>query len=69
MRRAVLLVVLAVAPCSALASFEGHVVKVSDGDTLTVLVNKRQVRVRLESIDAREQRKINISRWHAFASI
>jgi endonuclease YncB( thermonuclease family) len=30
------------------------VVKVSDGDTLTVLVNKTQIRVRLDSIGAPE---------------
>jgi endonuclease YncB( thermonuclease family) len=33
------------------------VVKVSDGDTLTVLVNKTQVRVRLDGIDAPESKQ------------
>jgi len=55
--RAVVLVVLAVAPCLALADLAGRVVKVSDGDTLTVLVKNKQVRVRLESIDAPESKQ------------
>jgi endonuclease YncB( thermonuclease family) len=29
--------------------FTGRVVKVSDGDTLTVLIKKTQIKVRLES--------------------
>lgn len=53
--RAVLLVaILAFESGAALADFTGRVVKVSDGDTLTVLVNRTQVRVRLDAIDAPE---------------
>lgn len=58
MRRALILVFFAVGlSCQALAEFTGRVVKVADGDTLTVLVNSRQVRVRLESIDAPESKQ------------
>ena len=39
-------------PCIALADFTGHVVKVADGDTITVLVQYKQIKVRLESIRA-----------------
>src|SRR5688572_26112349 len=55
MRAVLLLVALALAPGSALADFTGRVVKVIDGDTLTVLVKKRQIRVRLDGIDAPER--------------
>lgn len=44
---------LAAAGVSAHA-FEGRVVHVQDGDTLTVLVDRREVNVRLASIDAPE---------------
>jgi endonuclease YncB( thermonuclease family) len=57
MRPLLLLTVLALAPLSVLADFTGRVVKVQDGDTLTVLVNKAQIRVRLDAIDAPESRQ------------
>lgn len=46
------------AACSVLAeTFEGKVVRVYDGDTLTVLANNQQIRVRLIEIDAPEQKQ------------
>jgi micrococcal nuclease len=44
--------------CSrAIPSFRGKVVGVSDGDTIKVLVNREEVTVRLEGIDAPEARQ------------
>jgi len=40
--------------CSARADFTGKVVAVADGDTLTVLVDRQQVKVHLAEIDAPE---------------
>ena len=36
-------------------NLEGKVVRIADGDTLTVLVDRQQVRVRLSAIDAPEK--------------
>lgn len=41
----------------AFADFSGRVVGVSDGDTLTVLVERRQIKVRVVDIDAPEARQ------------
>jgi endonuclease YncB( thermonuclease family) len=57
MRRILLCILGVIAPITALADFTGRVVKVADGDTITVLVDERQVRVRLESIDAPESKQ------------
>ena len=53
--RAVLILAVLALPAVALADFTGRVVKVSDGDTLTLLVDKAQFRVRLDGIDAPER--------------
>jgi len=42
---------------AAAGEFVGKVVKVQDGDTLTVLVDRKQVRVRLVDIDAPERKQ------------
>lgn len=38
-------------------TFTGTVVKITDGDTITVLVEQRQVKVRLSAIDAPERKQ------------
>lgn len=57
MEKLVRAIILALAPCVAHADFTGRVVNVSDGDTLTVLVDAKQVKVRLDAIDAPERRQ------------
>src|SRR2546426_11259889 len=54
MRPFLLAVAVAAAPGIACADSSGRVVNVHDGDTLTVLVERTQVRVRLVDIDAPE---------------
>lgn len=53
--RIILAIVLALAPCLALADFTGRVVKIVDGDTLDILASETPIRVRLDSIDAPER--------------
>jgi endonuclease YncB( thermonuclease family) len=38
-------------------SLEGTVVKIADGDTLTILVDQQQIKVRLSDIDAPERKQ------------
>lgn len=57
MRAALLFVLLLSLPGSALADLVGRVVKVSDGDTVTVLIDHRQIKVRLDAIDAPEMKQ------------
>lgn len=57
MKHVVAFVLLLAVSANAYADFEGQVVKVADGDTVTVLHNREQVRVRLGSIDAPEKRQ------------
>jgi len=53
-RTTTLLLALLLSASSAYADIRGRVVSVHDGDTLTVVIDRRQVRVRLTDIDAPE---------------
>ena len=60
MRSALLVVVIlcgVASPSSASGIQHGRVVSVADGDTLTLLVGKQQIKVRLADIDAPERRQ------------
>jgi len=49
--------ILAIAYPAAAEKITGRVVAIQDGDTLTVLVDRRQLKVRLANIDAPESRQ------------
>jgi endonuclease YncB( thermonuclease family) len=53
-RASALLLPLLLAVSPALADIRGKVISIHDGDTLTVVIDHRQVRVRLTDIDAPE---------------
>ncbi|HAX9549891.1 thermonuclease family protein [Escherichia coli] len=55
--RAAALAILLVVAGPAAAELRGEVVRIIDGDTIDVLVDKRPVRVRLVDIDAPEKRQ------------
>ena len=46
---------LCAAPLAAAETLTGKVVKIADGDTITVLVNGEQIKIRLAEIDAPER--------------
>jgi endonuclease YncB( thermonuclease family) len=48
---------LAALPGASRADFLGRVVQIADGDSITVLMGKRQVKVRLTEIDAPERKQ------------
>jgi len=48
---------LLASPPKVVEEFSGKVVGITDGDTITVLVNKESINVRLEGIDAPESRQ------------
>jgi endonuclease YncB( thermonuclease family) len=54
---ALLLLSLFLSASPAVADIRGRVVSIHDGDTLTVVVERREVRVRLADIDAPELRQ------------
>jgi micrococcal nuclease len=64
----ILLFVLLILPWPALADFSGHVVGVTDGDTITVLHNGKGERVRLNGIDCPEKGQAFGTRAKLFAS-
>jgi endonuclease YncB( thermonuclease family) len=57
LRRGLLAALLAVTVHASAGEIVGKVVAVQDGDTLTVLIGRKQVRVRLVDIDAPERKQ------------
>ena len=57
--RATLLLILVLVPLSLFADtiHEGKVIKIADGDTLTILVDKQQLKIRLSDLDTPERKQ------------
>lgn len=52
-----LLLLLVTFPASAETVYQGKVVKIADGDTLTILVDRQQFKIRLSDIDTPERKQ------------
>ncbi len=48
---------LAILPASAETVYQGKVIKIADGDTLTLLVDSKQLKIRLSDIDTPERKQ------------
>ena len=57
MRYLPLLLVLVITPAPAEIVYHGKVVKIADGNTLTLLVDSKQHRIRLSDIDTPERKQ------------
>ena len=57
MRYLPLLLLLITFPAPAETVYEGKVIKIADGDTLTLLVGSRQLKIRLSDIDTPEKKQ------------
>ncbi len=57
MRHVPLLLLLVISTTTAQTVHHGKVVKIADGDTLTLLVNEQQLKIRLSDIDTPERKQ------------
>jgi endonuclease YncB( thermonuclease family) len=57
MIRLPLLLLLVISTATAQTVYQGKVVKIADGDTLTILANNKQHRIRLSDIDTPERKQ------------
>ncbi|NIP14240.1 MAG: nuclease, partial [Pseudomonadales bacterium] len=57
MRYLSVLLLLVACTTSTEADYQGKVVKIADGDTLTILVDSQQHRIRLSDIDTPERKQ------------